>query len=663
MARLLGPDPSTRFAVRFTAARLVEGLAGKTLTVYTDEDLTQLADLAEYDPEAPGTPGAAVAGSRIRVGEDSIVPLFWFPDGVDTLWGKTREGYTFRMVAEVDARVEAKADTSWLPYDVRLSGVVGDGSTDDSAALAAAAAVCSGASKRTLYVPAELNVRINSQVNMQLVRRINCEGTITVAYTGGPGLIVGDSSSQRNSAWYYFKRVTYAGVQTNVALRVVGLKSARFTVDYCDYLQLYAEEAVPTQTSLAYTDFFLGRVLKLELYGAAGVSWINENNFYGGSIDTLIVDAVTYGHNGNKWHNCSVEGSTSTIQILKGSCNRIECRGEGGSKVTFGSGTWSNQVVGTYLSSPGTHSTALVLLSDGGTENIVTSSVDENMSLRELIKVDNQSVFFDGSSEWGATESPVPGLDKLALRSSFGTIVDTGIVPIRGTYALDGGTNYYRNWSLLRISFDSDATLWRPLVFAYTAAGVLIDPTVTPWMLTTGGWSTTSTRYQFGSNIQQAQITIIEPTVAFIRITIASSSTAGTAFGYVRLSGYVPSPQPDTGIEQIRRALRRPLYQAAAPTQGAAKIGQLVSGPSGIFRATARVDTTLSSGAASSAGTVTVTSATGIASGDVIGVLLDSGLTHWTVVNGAPAGNVVTLTVALPGAAASGRAVVTNRWV
>lgn len=558
--------------------------------------------------------------------------------------------------------VEGKSDAASLPYDVRLSGVVGDGSTDDSAALTHAVGVCTGASKRTLYVPAELNVRIASQVNAQLVRRINCEGTITVAYTGGPGLIVGDSSSQRNGCWYYFKRVVYAGAQSNVALRVVGLKSGRFTVDYCDYLQLYAEEAVATQTSIAYCEFFLGRVLKLELYGATGTSWINENNFYGGSIDQLILDAVSYNHNGNRFHNCSIEGTTSTVQILKGSCNRVQCRGEGGPKVTFGSGTWANEVCGTYVSSPGTHSTPLVLLSDGGTENILTTSIDEKMRYRELVRVDNQSICFDSATEWGAGSAPVPGIDKLALRSAFGQILDTGIVPIRGVFALDGGNNYSRNWALLRWTFDADVTLWRPQVFGYTAAGVQIDPTVTPWMSTTGGWTAVSAGYQFGANVQYAQITITDPSVAFLRVTVASASTAGTAFGYIRLSGYVPAPQPDTGVELVRRALRRPLYQAAAPTQGAGKLGQLVAGPSGIFRVTARVDTTLSAGAASSAGSVTVTSATGIASGDVIGVLLDTGLTHWTTVNGAPAGNVVTLTAVLPGAAASGRAVVTNRW-
>lgn len=672
MARLVGPSEASREVKTIvTTVGPTNGLfrakAGRPATYYDDPNpaaeptenmLTALADIRTLA-------GAVIAESTVTIDQYSMLPLMRFPDGdpvgPKSLLVQSDGGPPWRVYAQEHDRIDEVERA--VPYDVRRSGVVGNGSTDDSAALAAAVAVCSGASKRTLYIPAELNVRIASQVNMQLVRRIDCQGTITVAYTGGPGLIVGDSSAQRNGAWYYFKRVAYAGAQSNVAMRVVGLKSARVEVTYCDYLQLYAEAAVSSQSSIAYTEFFLGRVPRLELYGATGASWINENNFYGGSIDNLIIDAVSYGHNGNTFNNCSIEGSSSTIQVLKGSANRIECRGEGAPSVTLGSGTWANQVVGTYISSAGGHATQLKLVADGGVENVLTSAIDQRMSYRELVKVDSQSVFFNGSSEWSAPETPVPGFDKLALRSSFGAILDTGIVPIRGAFALDGGTNYYRNWSVLRLNFDSDVALWRPQVFGYDAAGVLIDPTVTPWMQTVGGWTANSTNYSFGSNVQFAQIVISDPTVASIRVVVSSSSSAGTAFGWIRLLGYVAQPQPDTGVNQIIRALRRPLYQAAVPTQGLAKLGQVIGGPAGLFTCIGRADTTLAVAASTSDASVTVTSATGITNGDVIGILLDNGKTHWTTVNGAPSGAVVTLTAAMPSAAAIGKSVGTNRWL
>lgn len=555
--------------------------------------------------------------------------------------------------------VRGTAQVNVLDY-----GVKGDGTTDDTAALTAAVAAASGSSKKTLYIPADLNVKITAQVNAQFVRRIDCQGTITVAYTGGPGLIIGDSSAQANGCWYYFKRVAWAGVQTNVALQVLGLKGGRVTVEYCDYLQLWADNGNAATSSMSYNEFFLGRAVKLELNGADVNSWINENNFYGGRIDNLIIQGA-YPHNNNTWHGCSVEGTTSTIQILTGSCNRVDCRGEGvpGPSVTFGAGTWANQVVGHYVSASGVHATPLVLVSDGGVENILTSALDEKMNHVELVKIDKSAALFDASSSWQATSPPIPGLDKLAVRTVNGQVLDTGIVPIRGTYALDGGIGYYRNWSMLRFNVDSDTTLWRPQVYAYDSTGAQIDPSVTPFMQTTGGWTISAGGYTFGANVQFAQIILTSATVASIRIVVTSPSAVGTAFGYLRLLGYVPTPMPDTAAEQFKRSMSRSMFQASAPTQGLARPGRQVGSPTGQYTCVGRADTTLTAQGAAAATSLTVASIAGISSGDVIGVLLDTGLTHWTTVSAAPSGSTVTLTAGLPSVAASGRAVGTTTWL
>jgi len=135
MARLLGPDPATRLAVRFTAGRQMEGLPGRNLTVYTDEACTSLASIAAYDEDEPGTPGAVISGSKVRVGQDSRIPLFWFPSGVDVVWAQTSdEQVTLRLVADVDARL----DRQELRLNVKSFGAAGDGETDDTAAIQAA---------------------------------------------------------------------------------------------------------------------------------------------------------------------------------------------------------------------------------------------------------------------------------------------------------------------------------------------------------------------------------------------------------------------------------------------------------------------------------------------------------------------------------------------
>lgn len=67
--------------------------------------------------------------------------------------------------------------------------------------------------------------------------------------------------------------------------------------------------------------------------------------------------------------------------------------------------------------------------------------------------------------------------------------------------------------------------------------------------------------------------------------------------------------------------------------------------------------TTLAVAANAAAGTITVSSAVGIQNGLVIGVLLNNGQSHWTTVNSAPVGSVVTLSGVMPTGARAGKTV------
>ncbi len=67
--------------------------------------------------------------------------------------------------------------------------------------------------------------------------------------------------------------------------------------------------------------------------------------------------------------------------------------------------------------------------------------------------------------------------------------------------------------------------------------------------------------------------------------------------------------------------------------------------------------TTLSAAAAKNATAVTLTSVSGLADRDAIGIELDNGDCHWTFSDGTPAAGVVTLGSYLPGAASSGNTV------
>jgi len=100
--------------------------------------------------------------------------------------------------------------------------------------------------------------------------------------------------------------------------------------------------------------------------------------------------------------------------------------------------------------------------------------------------------------------------------------------------------------------------------------------------------------------------------------------------------------------------------------------------PSGMFldatsfnglRNTFNLSTTASVASVSGASTITVTTVTGIANGDTIGIELDTAIIgserqyFHTTVSGAPAGSVVTLAATLPDNVAIGRKVLVNRWV
>lgn len=110
MARLLGPDPSMR-----TVWRVVNGecrsAPGASAVVYADAQGSIPADIRSYDPLNPTTVGAAIAGSTVTVAFDSTVPLFWFPDGVDTVWVSVTGGPLTEVPARFDNRIDTLAAT------------------------------------------------------------------------------------------------------------------------------------------------------------------------------------------------------------------------------------------------------------------------------------------------------------------------------------------------------------------------------------------------------------------------------------------------------------------------------------------------------------------------------------------------------------------------
>jgi hypothetical protein len=206
-----------------------------------------------------------------------------------------------------------------------------------------------------------------------------------------------------------------------------------------------------------------------------------------------------------------------------------------------------------------------------------------------------------------------------------------------------------------------DAVILRPYVSAYDANGVLIDANTTPWVTPYGGYAPNGAgEYGFGTTVSSMVINVTNPNVKFLRFTVMTSLTTNPLFSHITLTAYAQSDKQPSVIESMRNRIIKPLFSAAQPSRGLAPVGTVVQGPGESWKSVARVETTLS--AAAAVGTaITVTSATGIAVGDVIGVLMSDGRTHWTTV-AALAGTSLTLAAALTATASAGGAVGTTRW-
>ncbi len=108
---ILGPAASSRTVQKYVPTRGFRGFGGQALDVYLDEALTQPATIKVFQSSAPDTPGPTIADSRVRLTRDSQVPMFWFPDGVRTLWGKVARGGPKVRLDAFDPAAELAGET------------------------------------------------------------------------------------------------------------------------------------------------------------------------------------------------------------------------------------------------------------------------------------------------------------------------------------------------------------------------------------------------------------------------------------------------------------------------------------------------------------------------------------------------------------------------
>jgi hypothetical protein len=488
--------------------------------------------------------------------------------------------------------------------------------------------------------------------------------------------VVGGTASQATNPTQRFYSVTRSGGATSTpTMRVMGAKGQTLAVEHCDYLQLYADTSTGNSgpdCSIAYSQFFLTRCTRLEVTNNpstpnSSVQWINENRFYLSRTSRLDISG-TYNHNHNQFYAGCFEGS-STINLSVGSSNIFwGVRFEAGATVTFGATTWANKVICTWEPNQKSQWEDFVLgvtVSDSGDGNYVGYLANAFMRKLPVLTVNANTcrVFSDVNGATTYARSPnITSLRNVDLqaygpeqfhRQNFRLIYDSPLIPVVPGEAL---------------SFSADATLFRPRIRFYDSSRTLItDATaIATYWRGTGGftWDSGANYLVVKSNVSTALIVIRNSAVAFVKFDIASGGGA-TNVPFRRLSMQkvtfgLPAGEHSESLAHVPQA---PAV-SASPTIGfAPEVGFKVSNTAGgWFTATRALDTTLSAASAGGTTTVTLTSVTGVTSGDVLGVELDTGAWHWTTVSGAPAGNTVTLAAALPAAAASGRRAVSNGW-
>lgn len=558
--------------------------------------------------------------------------------------------------------------------NVKDHGVVGNGTADDTTALIAAAAEAK-TKKKVLYGSPDLTIKLTSAVDLRYID-LDIQSAVVIAHmtTGSYGVRIGDASNLTGKRTVKLRSVKNATVSPTIpSVRAIGLKNGEVVVGSCDYFQLYANadpSVSVTDGSIAYSSFKFGRKCnKLEFFsengpGVDGLNgWINENTFYEGAYDYIRL-AGNYPHNSNLFIKPCVEGGAIDVEV--GSANRmISARFEQGTDIHFYAGTYSNVFEDSFKSNANVLATGADVTDDNGpaSNNIVRGVFQGELYPVELVTIDKHSRVFNGTAEFAnAGGTLVPGLQELRVRTANVDIWDSGLIPLE--MATPGALAKEIQTKVAQFGYSSDVTIWRPYVEVYDASRVRLDTTAGGHIDTNGGWATalSGTAYGLGTVSTAGRIRVTSSDVKYVRLRFRSSLTPSTtAFNHLQVVAFVQSASlPNAALTPLRAA-RRPLYQATQPTEGLAQPGEVVAGPTGGWQCTARVETTLSAAAATSATTVTVTNATGIATGDVVGVLLDNDETHWAAVSGV-SGSVLTLSAALPSAAAIGRTVGTTRW-
>lgn len=571
------------------------------------------------------------------------------------------------------------------PVNVLDFGATGDGVTDDTAAIQLAIVDCVTSNKK-LYAPAGFIFKIDSALDFSGVKDIEFLSDILVnpAIVGVPvtvgGFATGGVCNIKFASVTDGTSVITASAPSRPIFRISGMKSSAFAIGSCNYLQIYADDSSAATSSTAYNDIYLsGAQRKVEITDAGGTSsWVNENRIRGGRIVELNIQGVSYKHNHNKFYNNTFEGSSVNISFVNCHTNFVYgARLEGtaaSTGISFDANTYNNYVTKTWsgAGNPRSAYTVVTPITNSGQNNIVTTEHLINCEKVTVFSITPNSGVVSSGSDSSAFGSQVTsihhppytkGLITPSLKKMSATSLDmlglSGFIPVE----LGDVFGFY---------VDSADTAWRNFVYIYDAdmkpitsegaGGAYISM---PSLVI----NTNSGRGYYGPNANLSAFGVSTYPGSVIRsevkyIQLAMVSYAASTFEEVSAFIYCQKRNRDA-VQGAQRFSRMPSINGVV-TEGYVpqdtSILDTSTSPATIRYVSYSNETFADGALVAGATSITVVDIDAVANGDLVGILLDDGTTHWTAVSSLASSTFTIAAIPVGRSVADKSLVVFNRW-
>lgn len=562
-------------------------------------------------------------------------------------------------------------------------GVVADDTAPCAALINAAADKARSEGKGLVLPRCALPVYIDESVDLTGIRSIRFETPLRVDESISEIPIVAGGFASGDLCDWWFDDVTDGTPVASTAppprpiMRIVGLKGSQVRLGSCNYLQLYADlDAGADYDSTAYNRFFFdGLISLLHLTDSGDLSWVTENQIFASRIDRLRIEGNGYPHNHNLISRSTFEGPQFAAEFINCSHNKVtSARGEGidaSPGITFDEQSYSN-VVSFGWSGTGNPRNDFVIpcpVNDLGMGNLVTTEAAQTREKVAIATAGPMSGIVGNASASVAICASVspfnPGLDNftdtIVLTPSLGGFevgsfryaILTPPIPVHRGDVFVWEADY--DGSIARTATFVLDEHQRPLIDEGGGLAFVDQPSAT--------FSTAYGRYALSGDLdadtlRQSPITVVRDEVKYVRLAFFSGT--GGFFRSASVSTFVnPLGRAKTLAAENPTGLRS---LAGAPTKGFVPAGSMLFDRTAeIMRYVTLEYESQTTGALVATNTsVTIAAAGSILDGDLVGILLDNGKTHWSTVSGLTG---ATFTVAaLPSAAASGARVVFNRW-